>query len=1623
VSTTLLKILRITGWIVLSIFSLLILLILLIRLPAVQQQIVKEIESELQKTLHTHLSLGRVFISFSKKIEVERLYVEDQKADTLLYVENLVIDTDLWDLTQNKITLKTIGIDGLVANANKNENGIFNFDFIIESFTSDSPKASDRSIWEFSIGDVALSKINANYIDDSLKSSTKVRWDLLIIDTKTIDFANQNYDFREITLDGAKVMYTKQEESRTASNPAPDTLEHNLSPIHLNIAEIRVNQSSIEVNAGALKLDAFIGLLKLQSNNFNLNTLAANLNLLQLEESRINIVLQQSNDSIPESTNTFQPEIVLKELILKNNNITYNTTSIEKTSSAFDINHIVMNKLSVNANEIEVGKDFKANVNQLNFRLDDDFYLHNLAGAIYVGKTEMALGKIKIQTDKSELAFEAQLTYQSISKLINEQTELELDVEPSVINKEDIAYFVPAFDSLNFNVKSLNLSGAANGTFKNLKLNKLTLKTGQHTSLLANGTLENLLTPDKLGFKDANVIVKSSKAELKYLLPDSLIPSTIQLPELFEIKAVANGTINNIKGNLKLSSSYGQAIVNGTYRNQNKVPYYEMKVNSESIDVGRLIRQDSNFNNIRLAINAKGSGDQLANMAVNINGHIENVVYNNYPLEKINITGGIVDQIAFAQLGIEDPNLVIDFDGSVDMNHTYHYKANIDLKKAILDSLQLAKTPLKVKGLVSADFVTDDFKGINGKIKLNKFSADNTVGVYSIDSLLITSIHEGDNTELSIDSEIITGTVQGNIDLTTLPSVIIQHIDQYYHFTTVEESTEEARFNFEFNIKNTDIITEIVLPQLSEFKPGALKGKFDSKKNQLLIDLNIIRANYAGLLMDSVNLSAISDKQELKTTLKVAKISNENAAIHHLEATALFSDNKLSGRFSARDSVYQIRYLLNTDFESLEDGYAIRIKPDSLLLNYELWSIPVENKIVIADGRVETYNFILSNDPQLISFSKKPEDGSLLKIVFREFDLQTITSFMDKDKTLISGMLNGTVDLSLPPNDFYFNTDLRITDFHTMEKRWGDLAVKITNKNNKLYSGIVTINDAVNEATLTGTYEISSGVIDADIDVPNFNLVTVSPLLKSSIENLTGSVSCKIRYKGKFTQPQINGTITANEAHFNPVFLKNGLTIKNETISINNSVFNFRNFTIADSKDNTATLNGSLKMADFTFYTFDLSLQTKNFLVLNTERKDNTLFYGQLRADVQAQIKGNSVRPDIDMDLAINEGSEITYEVPETEYKLLDHDNIVKFVNPNQDEKAKQPQQLSDSLYFKGVTLNANIDINDKASLTIIIDPITQDKLFVKGNAALTLAINEKGDINLAGKYDLSEGIYDFSFYKLLKREFVIKKGSSIIWTGDMLDARLEVKASNLVEAAPIDLVINQLANASQEELNRYRQRLPFLVNLQIDGKLLNPEISFEIDMPENKQNAFNGNIYARVKELNARESDLNKQVFALLILNRFIADNPLQSQSGYSLEDNSRRSVSRILSDQLNRLTNNIKSVNLNFNLESYKDLSSGTGSAQTTTQLELGVSKSLFNNRLEARVEGNVNIEGQQQQNFSDYVGDLILEYKLTPDGRWRVTGFRRSDFDIISGEVIDTGAGIIYIRDYNTFKELFK
>jgi hypothetical protein len=214
---------------------------------------------------------------------------------------------------------------------------------------------------------------------------------------------------------------------------------------------------------------------------------------------------------------------------------------------------------------------------------------------------------------------------------------------------------------------------------------------------------------------------------------------------------------------------------------------------------------------------------------------------------------------------------------------------------------------------------------------------------------------------------------------------------------------------------------------------------------------------------------------------------------------------------------------------------------------------------------------------------------------------------------------------------------------------------------------------------------------------------------------------------------------------------------------------------------------------------------------------------------------------------------------------------------------------------------------------------------------------------------------------------------------------------------------------------------LAFVVALFINGSLSAPEISFGLNMPEEAKGALGGRVYQQVQAINNNETELNKQVFSLLVLNQFFPAG--STGDGPDSEVLARNSASQILTHQLNKLSDQyIKGVDLNLDLDSYK--ATENGAAAQRTQLGLSLSKSLFDDRFKVQVGSQFELEGEQRskQSASDILGNILIEYLLTEDGRYKLTGYRKNEYEgLIDGQVTLTGISVQFNKEFENFSDL--
>ncbi|HEY0740930.1 MAG TPA: translocation/assembly module TamB domain-containing protein [Chryseosolibacter sp.] len=1660
------KTLKVAGWVIGSILVLLLLVIAAVQLPAVQQKITQKAISFLEDKIGTEVQLQKLYISFPKNIVMEGLYLEDQSQDTLLYVGELSIDTDLWALTRNEIQLNNINLENMLANVKRAEgDSAFNYSYIMEAFAGDStavPDTLEQKGWTFALETIALENIRANYNDYLTGNHADVTLGEFELEMDEFDLENLVFGVKDIALRNTAFNVRQTKEPEVTEEVAEETydsstLDFNFNAIVLENVKGRYTQEitgqNISLNIGETILNANV--IDLQKQIIDLDRFSLNNSFIayqQLQSERkpkdqaaSSQAAQRSSSSQPPTRSKTEGvtsekawDIRLNELSLKDNNIQYYDFTKTHQKKSVDFDHLWINNLAIEAEDIKAhGSDIEMDLKTFSFLEKSGFSLKNFKGNLRIAEDTAIVNDLVLETGNSKFNFTANAgfkSFQNIGKTYPESV-IKATIDKSHIGIRDLLYFSPTLlDSIPLELtpsQRISVDAFVNGRVNNLNIHHFTMNALGDTYLKTSGTIAGLPDADKLSVDIALDKFYTTSRDIATILPDTLLPDSIAIPNWINLNAKYKGTLKKGQFNTLLASSIGSVDAKGKINldSTSSTRGFSGDLAVNEFDLGYLLMQPKTIGklNLQASLNSEGLTKEEMNSAVKAT--IESFRYNDYEYKNLQLSGTVKNDVLKGWASIKDPNLEFALQGDYNFqNEVPKYDFTFDLKNIDMKALNLSPRPLKLRGILEVDMATADMRILNGKVGIRKVAVYNGDDLYAVDSLLFASIDQKGRSEIKIESDIMNGSFIGSINIFQMSAALREYFNSYYSLhDSVEQSYEEPQhFKFQLQLKKTELLTDILLPQLTSFVPGELKGEFDSKAKKLNIRLDIADIQYSNIGVKKFLFSTNSNADRLNYNIFVDRIMIDSTKIDGVEFNGTVSNDSIQTDLIVLDSLDVHKYVLAGTFYSKEKEFELRLDPNKIKLNYQEWAVPPTNYIRFGGPKVVAQNVELANGREKIIFESKPDPASPMTIGFRELNLEYLASMVAQEKP-VSGLLEGDINIFPDTSMFKFTSALKITDLRFSELPWGNLVLNVEQNVKDRFDVDFSLIGKNNDIKINGYYTGgANATLDLRTNIARFDLAVIDPIVSSQIQNLKGTLTGDIFVKGKPSKPDIDGGINFKDTQFLSTFLNTNFTLKNERIRFIEEGLGFENFTLIDRDNNKATLNGVIATRDYTNYQFKLDLITNNFQLLNTTAKDNDMFYGRVGLNANARIRGNSTNPSVDVELGLTEGSNLTYIVPQSEASILEQQGIVTFKDKTfkGDKFMKEVQkELADSVKskFVGINLTAKIELTDEESFTVIIDPTTNDQLTVKGNTTLTLDMDQTGDMQLSGRYEISEGTYNLSFYKFVKRQFSIEKGSTMTWSGDPLNAEMDIRAVFNVETAPIDLMINQ-ASDDPNIMNQYKQRLPFQVYLLLAGQLLKPEISFRLDMPIDERNFMGGNVYAKLMDINTRESDLNKQVFALLILKRFISDNPFENQGSQGIAGSARSSVSKILTEQLNRLSENVRGVELSFDVKSYEDYQ--TGQAQGQTELELGLSKSLLNDRLVVKVSGNVDVEGENSnQEVTDYIGDLALEYMLTDDGRFRITGFRNSNYDMIDGELIETGAGLIYIKDYNTLRELFK
>jgi len=1632
------KIFKILAWFVACIILLLLLLYILIQVPAVQNFAKEKIVAYLEEKIKTKVSVGTLSIAFPKQIVLKDVYFEDQKKDTLFYGKELRVDISLFKLLDHEIDADYIAFDSINTSIYRiHPDTVFNYAYIAKAFGGNGSQTNSdtTSGFKFNLDKIILKDININFKDDYSGNAVSFYVGNFETQIKNFDLNNSSYYISKIHFQNAVV---KVHQYKPFILNAADTLQTTQSAY----PEIKLDELSFEKikfgydnDISGLVSRMNIGEFIAHPESINLQDLIINLKDIKLNNTSTEIAFNKVQNIVQPSsgadTASLSWKLDLGKINFTDDNIVYDDNTEPYQKAGIDYYHLNIQKLQLGASNMLLTPNiYQGKISNASFSEKSGFDLKKLQTDFVYTDTSTSLENLLLQTDKTILKNKFLLKYPSINAITADPGNvfLDADLNHCIINAKDILTFAPQLSSDmkgNENA-SLQLTSKVKGFVKDLSIPIFQLNGLSNTAIDLSGSIKGL--PDaKNALYDLNIAeLKTSANDIDQLIPANAIPSNIHIPQELSAKGYFYGSMQQFAAQLQLNSSSGNAFVKANMKGKN---VYDANIKLQNLNVGYLTRNEQNIGTVTLSANAKGNGFDLRNAVSDFNANVESAELNGYNYKGFSMIGNIKNGDGNLKAKINDENIQFELTTSANVEKEFptNLKMQLHVDTLNMNALHLMKDTLDVHGDLIADLLQTDPDSLVGKIVLDSLSIFNGTQHFNPDSLSLTATANGAERALNFFSEFLKVNLTGEYKLMQIGNNLKRTIDKYYKIPgadTIHADTEAWKLHAVF------IPTPLVLQLIPVIKGSdslVFQTSFNSELNALELSLRSKRIIYGTNQADSVNIFANTSANQLDFNAGFQHTKTSSVNLFKTNLSGFIAHNKANIDLDVKDAKNKTQYNVAGDLSQIPQGIKFSLAPASLVLYYDKWNVAANNFIRYDSSGILINNFKINNNDQSLSINSTPQTTNApLQIDFKNFKIGTITKIANQDSLLAEGTINGNALVKNVTTDPVFTSDLQISDLSYKKDTIGNVSLKVNNETANAYTADISIEGNKNDIKMLGTYYTGESKMDLKLNASSLNLASIKPFTSSEILDMNGIMKADVSIEGSLEKPLVNGKLNFENAYIIPAITGEKLVLSDQAINIDPEGVHFNNFTLLDSAKNKAVITGDILTSDFRNYKFNTDLSAKNFTIINAQKSTNSLFYGKLNITTNLKLRGDMDSPVADGTLRVNKQTDFTMVLPNEDPEVEERNGIVNFIDKDHPDTITS-KTLYDSLgtsEIKGMDVSVNIETDSAAKLTLMIDESTGDALTMQGNANLNAGIDKSGKISVTGAYSLTHGAYQVSL-SLLKRNFIIQPGSTITWTGDPTSAQVDINAVYNVNAAPIDLVQQDLGGAASQDVTRFKQELPFQVNLKLEGDLLKPVITFDITLPQDLLSQW-PDVDLKLQQVRTDPSELNKQVFALLLLNRFVQEDPFQSAAGGSSASQlAVQSAGKILSDQLNQLAGSlVKGVDINFDINSQQDYS--TGVQENNTNANVTVSKKLFNDRLVVNVGTDVGLQGAANSyaQSSTVSGDFSVDYKLSKDGKYKIRAYRQNDYEeIIEGQVIETGVSFILTLDFDKFKELFE
>lgn len=1249
-------------------------------------------------------------------------------------------------------------------------------------------------------------------------------------------------------------------------------------------------------------------------------------------------------------------------------------------------------------------------------RNGEPYTIHNFTGNAHYSPKEIRVDNLFLQTDTSLVKGNLVMAYAKPEDLsdFNNKVFWNANFERgSKINFKEIRYFSELFDKDS----GVEIFGKIDGTLNNLVLTDFELKGHNNYVGAARLQLQDMMN-GSLKMNTKNLKANTSYGALTNLLPKFAgknIPDFIQRFGTMDYRGDLSLDPTEIQLKGYALTALGDADIAAKLKHYSnpKTMQYAGTVDAKNLNL-RQITEVKELGYVSGKIRFDGVGTDISKMKLDVDGKLNYLDLMDKRYQNITVDGLVKDYQFNGLFDIKDPQLNAQLNGRIQFDgkpYRFDFKSNV--RHINLDYLGLTKN---MNAIVRADIIGDfsltNINDFRGDLDIKNLYFRSKRDTIEFDHIELDSRIDGTHKIMTLNvPEYMKATLDGRFNVTEIADVMNNAlVDLVPSFKRKKISPHQA-FNFDINIEQN--LLQYIDPSIQIEPYTTVKGYINSDENKLDVILDTPGLQYAGVQLFKSNLV-------LNTSLET---NNLNAAIDSLVVGGMKIKELMVQSVPKNDTL-----LVQTDFKigdknpvvfdlnlfhSLDEkkNMIFGFTPSTIQIDSTTWDI---NKDNLANSNRLIFNpakksfmvqdLMIESDDQHLSLNgmyNQKEDFNF----DAEFDNLSLEKIIPKgvlNGLKLEGIANGKAkvlrsETKLEPTLETVISELTVNDFLL-----GDLTLNggYDVKENIFDFGLSLQKGAIESLMATGNFinKKTGPEVDINANFDEFHVDFLEGFLSTVFSNMRGSLSGDVHIDGPVALPNIEGNLVAKDLGLKVNFLGTDYLFEGENPLYVSKQGNGQGIIMMDDikfKDtaynSVGYVNGAILFKSLSKWGLNLQFDTENLLVMNTKMSDNELFYGRIYAKGDISMMGAVEELGIFGDATVVGNSELTINTGST--TIESENKLVRFV-PDQHLDKKKVDEVRTP---KGMNIDVNINAYPNALVNLIFDAKTNDKASARGTAEnLRFRMNNTG-LNLTGVYNIESGVYNFRQGVVLNKDFDVRKGSVVQFSGNPMDATLNITA----------IYDKSVSNVGDYLGIGYSQMYDAELAINITQTLAKPVITFDVTMP-NASSDINSQLQSKFR---SNQEELVSQFVYILLTGKFGDASALTTGVTSTAADIGLSTLAGMLSSMITDVDVELEYVG-------------GSVQSQTNDKVRYSVSYQI-NNRLRIRGSYGMAVRNQFTENFD---GNFDLSYDISKNnnGALMLKAFTKpTTFGIQTEQENSTlnqsyGAGILYNANFNNFSE---